>query len=165
MDVTLITILGGKVLVWSISQFLNSARCRCWNCNQDDLTKPFAISEYYKTIIIIGGGVEPIADNLAGSSVRPSFHWYWWDSTAWPGRKVTTVTSCQVGITVASHRAPSDTLLHCSSIVAKHLWWKSYWRSGFRYCIGYIEEVTDCHERPMLDYVQLLKLWVIRETL
>lgn len=40
-------------------------------CNQDDLTKPFAISEYYKTIIIIGGGVEPIADNLAGSSVRP----------------------------------------------------------------------------------------------
>lgn len=41
-------------------------------CNQDGLTKPFAISEYYKTIIIIGGGVEPIADNLAGSSVRPS---------------------------------------------------------------------------------------------
>lgn len=38
-------------------------------CNQDELTKSFAITEYYKTIIIIGGGVEPIADNLAGSSV------------------------------------------------------------------------------------------------
>lgn len=154
MDVTLITILGGESpCLKHISIFNRRTVPLLELCNQDGLTKPFAISEYYKTIIIIGGGVEPIADNLAGSSVRPSFHWYWWDSTAWPGRKVTTVTSCQVGITVATHRAPSDTLLHCCSIVAKHLWWKSYWRSGFRYCIGYIEEVADCHERPMLDYV------------